>query len=218
MTDFTEFESTIFSSDDNFAIRKIKYNVILTYRTQDGEKEYESLSKNTYRVFFENNLEVSRLYPPDEFSHNWLIQILMPQLSINSLKSMAIALTTLERIAQSQEGMQLSEYVKNSELVEIKSWFDLRNKLRKISKAYSLIKQSTDQTTQWLGSDGHRYREVILANSLRLNYGQDEVVRLIPIKNNWVIQFVKTDFSATDGVIDQLFAALTLLTQYVKQI
>ena len=147
-----------------------------------------------------------------------LIQILMPQLSIDSLKSMAIALTTLERIAQSQEGMQLSEYVKNSELVEIKSWFDLRNKLRKISKAYSLIKQSTDQTTQWLGSDGHRYREVILANSLRLNYGQDEVVRLIPIKNNWVIQFVKTDFSATDGVIDQLFAALTLLTQYVKQI
>ena len=112
----------------------------------------------------------------------------------------------------------VSEYVKNSELVEIKSWFDLRNKLRKISKAYSLIKQSTDQTTQWLGSDGHRYREVILANSLRLNYGQDEVVRLIPIKNNWVIQFVKTDFSATDGVIDQLFAALTLLTQYVKQI
>ncbi|MCT7784227.1 hypothetical protein [Lactobacillus crispatus] len=59
---------------------------------------------------------------------------------------------------------------------------------------------------------------MILANSLRLNYGQDEVVRLIPIKNNWVIQFVKTDFSATDGVIDQLFAALTLLTQYVKQI
>ncbi|MCT7862761.1 MAG: hypothetical protein N4Q24_08085, partial [Lactobacillus crispatus] len=172
MTDFTEFESTIFSSDDNFAIRKIKHNVILTYRTQDGEKEYEGLSKNTYRVFFENNLEVSRLYPPDEFSHNWLIQILMPQLSIDSLKSMAIALTTLERIAQSQEGMQLSEYVKNSELVEIKSWFDLRNKLRKISKAYSLIKQSTDQTTQWLGSDGHRYREVILANSLRLNYGQ----------------------------------------------
>ena len=218
MTDFTEFESTIFSSDDNFAIRKIKHNVILTNRTQDDEKEYESLSKNTYRVFFENNLEVSRLYPPDEFSHNWLIQILMPQLSIDSLKSMAIALTTLERIAQSQEGMQLSEYVKNSELVEIKSWFDLRNKLRKISKAYSLIKQSTDQTTQWLGSDGHRYREVILANSLRLNYGQDEVVRLIPIKNNWVIQFVKTDFSATDGVIDQLFAALTLLTQYGKQI
>ena len=218
MTDFTEFESSIFSSDDNFAIRKIKHNVILTYCTQDGEKEYESLSKNTYRVFFENNLEVSRLYPPDEFSHNWLIQILMPQLSIDSLKSMAIALTTLERIAQCQEGMQLSEYVKNSELVEIKSWFDLRNKLRKISKAYSLIKQSTDQTTQWLGSDGHRYREVILANSLRLNYGQDEVVRLIPIKNNWVIQFVKTDFSATDGVIDQLFAALTLLTQYVKQI
>ncbi|MES5180762.1 hypothetical protein [Lactobacillus crispatus] len=41
---------------------------------------------------------------------------------------------------------------------------------------------------------------------------------LIPIKNNWVIQFVKTDSSATDGVIDQLFAALTLLTQYVKQI
>lgn len=105
MTDFTEFESTIFSSDDNFAIRKIKHNVILTYCTQDGEKEYESLSKNTYRVFFENNLEVSRLYPPDEFSHNWLIQILMPQLSIDSLKSMAIALTTLERIAQSQEGM-----------------------------------------------------------------------------------------------------------------
>ena len=56
MTDFTEFESTIFSSDDNFAIRKIKHNVILTYRTQDDEKEYESLSKNTYRVFFENNL------------------------------------------------------------------------------------------------------------------------------------------------------------------
>lgn len=51
MTDFTEFESTIFSSDDNFAIRKIKHNVILTYRTQDDEKEYESLSKNTYRVF-----------------------------------------------------------------------------------------------------------------------------------------------------------------------
>lgn len=51
MTDFTEFESTIFSSDDNFAIRKIKHNVILTYCTQDGEKEYESLSKNTYRVF-----------------------------------------------------------------------------------------------------------------------------------------------------------------------
>ncbi|MDK7367620.1 hypothetical protein [Lactobacillus crispatus] len=52
MTDFTEFESTIFSSDDNFAIRKIKHNVILTYCTQDGEKEYESLSKNIHIVYF----------------------------------------------------------------------------------------------------------------------------------------------------------------------
>lgn len=218
MTDFKEFESTIFSSDNDFAIRKINHNVILTYRTRNGEKEYESLSKDTYRVFFKNNFEVSRLYPPDEFSNNWLIKILLPRISIDSLKSMAIALTTLERIAQSQEGMQLSEYIKNNDAVEIKSWFDLRNKLRKISKAYSLIKQSADQTTQWLGNDGHRYREVILANSLRLNYGQDEVARLIPIKNKWLIQFVKTDFSATDGVVDQLFAALALLTQYVEQI
>ncbi|MES5140372.1 hypothetical protein ABVC55_05410 [Lactobacillus crispatus] len=59
MTDFTEFESTIFSSDDNFAIQKLNIMSFSTYCTQDGEKEYESLSKNTYRVFFENNLEVS---------------------------------------------------------------------------------------------------------------------------------------------------------------
>ncbi|WP_297952933.1 hypothetical protein [uncultured Lactobacillus sp.] len=216
MTDFKKFESTIFSSDDNFAIRKIEHDVILTYRNRHGEKEYESLSQNTYRVFFNNKLEVSRLYPPDEYSHNWLIKILLPQIPVASLRSMSIALTTLERIAQSREAMQLSEYDKDRENTEIRSWFDLRNKLKKISKAFSLIKQSADQTTQWLGSDGQPYREIVLANSLRLNYGQDEIARLVPIKDKWIIQFVKTDFTAVDGIVDQLFAALTLLVQYVE--
>lgn len=217
MTDFKKFESTVFSSDDNFAIRKVEHDVILTYRNRNGKKEYESLSRNTYRVFFKNNLEVARLYPPDEYSNSWLIKILLPKLPIDSLQSMAIALITLERIAQSQESIHLSEYAKNDQPVPIRSWFDLRNKLRKISKAFSLIKQSTNQTTQWLGTNGQRYREVVLANSLRLNYGQNEVARLVPIKSSWIVQFVKTDFSATDGVIDQLFAALTLLVQYVEQ-
>ena len=53
MTDFTEFESTIFSSDDNFAIRKIKHNVILTYK---NERHTSFQEINIFSVSLENLL------------------------------------------------------------------------------------------------------------------------------------------------------------------